>query len=162
MAGKDKKGQGQGGPPTISNRRAFHDYTIVEELEVGIVLAGVEVKSIRAGNFLLQDAFIEISKAGELWLVGAHIPSYKQASTHIDVDPDRRRKLLAHRQEIGKLRRKTIEKGFTIVPLKAFFERGKVKLIIALVRGKKQFDKRESIKDRDVKRDMERAGARRG
>lgn len=168
MAGADiipravTKQQTTGGPPTITNRKAYHEYQILDELEVGIVLRGMEVKSIRAGSFILGDAYIDISKDGELWLVGGNIAAYKQASTHDAYEPERRRKLLAHREEIAKLRKKRIEKGFTIIPLKAYFKDGKVKLLIALARGKKQFDKRESIKERDVQRDMDRAGARKG
>jgi SsrA-binding protein len=156
---KDKSSKDKGGPPTITNRKAYHDYTLVDELEVGIVLTGVEVKSIRAGNFLLLDSYVEV-RDGELWLVGSHIPQFKQASTHEPHNPDRRRKLLAHRQEIGKLRKKAIEKSFTIIPLKAYFKDGKVKLLIALARGKKEYDKRETIKSRDVQRDLDRAKVR--
>lgn len=157
-----KKERAAGGPPTITNRKAYHDYHISDELEVGIVLRGMEVKSVRAGAFLLGDAYVDITKDGELWLVGGHIAPYKQASTHETYEPERRRKLLAHREEIAKLRKKRIEKGFTIIPLKAYFKDGKVKLLIALARGKKEYDKRETIKSRDVQREMDRAGTRKG
>jgi SsrA-binding protein len=157
-----KKDGTAGGTPTITNRKAYHDYSIIDELEVGIVLRGMEVKSIRAGAFLIGDAYVDITKDGELWLVGGSISAYKQASTHETYEPERRRKLLAHRDEIAKLRKKRIEKGFTIIPLKAYFKDGKVKLLIALAKGKREYDKRETIKDRDVKREMDRAGARKG
>ncbi|MDQ3023595.1 MAG: SsrA-binding protein SmpB [bacterium] len=157
-----KKNGAAGGTPTITNRKAYHDYSISDELEVGIVLRGMEVKSIRAGAFLIGDAYVDITKDGELWLVGGSIAPYKHAGTHEVYEPERRRKLLAHREEIAKLRKKRIEKGFTIVPLKAYFKDGKVKLLIGLAKGKKEFDKRETIKTRDVQRDMDRSGARKG
>ncbi len=156
-----KKNGAKGGPPVIVNRKAFHDYTIEDTLEVGIVLTGVEVKSIRGGNFLLLDSYVEV-REGELWLVGAHIPPFKQASTHEAHDANRKRKLLAHRGEIAKFRRKALEKTFTIVPLKAYFKEGRVKLEIALVKGKKQYDKRETIKGRDVQRELDRSEKVRG
>lgn len=147
------KADSSAGPPTIVNRKAFHDYTIVEELEVGIVLRGCEVKVIRRGSFELRDAYCEV-REGEVWLVNSHIPEYKQASTHETYDPARKRKLLLHAEEIRRLTRKVREKGFTVVPLRAFFKRGNVKLIIALVRGKKEYDKREAIKERDIEREQ--------
>jgi SsrA-binding protein len=159
MAGKSDKNGGQGGPPTISNRRAYHDYLILEEIEAGIALIGCEVKMIRQGNMQIADAYAEI-REGEVWLINSTIPPFPQASTHEKpYEPLRRRKLLLHRQEIAKLRRKVIEKGLTLVPLKAYFQHGRVKVLIGLVRGKKQHDKRDSIKERDVKRDTERAAA---
>jgi SsrA-binding protein len=149
------------GPPVILNRRAFHDYEIVEEIEAGIVLVGCEVKMIRQGSFTLQDAYAEI-KDGQVWLVNSNIPPYPQASTHeVAYKPLRARKLLLHRAEIGRLRRKVIEKGFTLIPLKAYFKAGHVKVQLGLARGKKQYDKRESIKQQDMKMDAARAGGRR-
>jgi SsrA-binding protein len=141
--------------PVIVNRKAYHDYFIDEELETGIVLAGCEVKQIRRGSFSLQDAYCEL-RNGELWLVGGHIPEYPQASSHVELDPNRRRKLLAHKHELKRLVRKVQQKGFTLVPLKAYFVRGRVKLLIGLARGKKQHDKRETIKERDLKREQNR------
>jgi len=159
MAGKSDKNGAQGGPPSISNRRAYHDYLILEEIEAGIALIGCEVKMIRQGQMQISEAYAEI-REGEVWLINSTIPPFPQASTHEKpYEPLRRRKLLLHRQEIAKLRRKVIEKGLTLVPLKAYFNHGKVKVLIGLVRGKKQHDKRESIKERDVKRDTERAAA---
>lgn len=140
----------------ITNRKAFHDYFVEEELEAGIVLQGCEVKMVRRGSFELRDAYAEI-KDGEVWLVASHIPEYPQASTHIAApDPNRRRKLLLHKPEIKRLLRKVQEKGFTLVPLKAYFHQGKVKLSIGLVKGKRSYDKRETIKERDVQREHER------
>jgi SsrA-binding protein len=145
------------GPPVIQNRRAFHEYFIDEEFEAGLVLHGYEVKMVRRGGFQLQDAYCDFEN-GELWLINSNIPEYPQASTHeAPPVPLRKRKLLLHREELRRLRRKKVEKGFTIGGLKAFFLRGKVKLIIGLAKGKKQFDKRETIKARDVERDLARA-----
>jgi SsrA-binding protein len=146
------KAEKTAGTPTISNRKAFHDYSIEEELEAGVVLLGCEVKMIRRGSFELRDAYCEL-REGELWLVGSTIPEYAQASSHIPYDPVRRRKLLLHAAELKRLERKVREKGFTLIPLRAYFKQGKVKLAVALARGKKQYDKRESIKARDVERD---------
>jgi len=149
------KGQSKGSTPVISNRKAYHDYSIEEELEAGIVLHGCEVKMVRKGSFTLRDAYCEL-RQGEMWLVGGHIPEYPQASSHVEIDPLRRRKLLLHRQELKRLRRKQVEKGFTIVPLKAYFVRGKVKLKVGLAKGKRQYDKRQTIKQRDLKREDDR------
>jgi SsrA-binding protein len=147
--------------PVIQNRKVFHDFAIDEELEVGIVLQGCEVKMVRHGSFQLTDAFAAFDKAGELWLTGSHIPEYKQASTHIEYAPDRKRKLLLHRQEMRRLLRKVREKGYTIVPLKAYFKEGKVKVLVGLARGKKQYDKRETIKQKDIKRELDRSSSHR-
>jgi SsrA-binding protein len=147
--------------PVISNRKAFHDFAIDEELETGIVLQGCEVKMVRQGSFQLKDAFAAFDKAGELWLTGSHIPEYKQLSTHVEYSPDRKRKLLLHRQEAKRFIRKVREKGYTIVPLKAYFKQGKVKVLIGLARGKKLFDKRETIKQKDIKRELDRASSNR-
>ena len=141
--------------PVIKNRKAYRDYYVTEELEAGVVLLGCEVKMVRKGSFELRDAYAEF-KDGELWLVGSHIPDYPQASTHIEPEPRRRRKLLLHRTELRRLQRKVREKGFTIVPLKAYFHQGKVKLLLGLVRGKRQYDKRETIKARDLERESSR------
>jgi SsrA-binding protein len=158
----NKAKEAKSGPPVISNRRAFHDYTIIEEFEAGIVLQGSEVKMVRKGSFNISEAYAEFSnpkdgEVRELWLIGSNIPPYPQASTHeAPPEPLRKRKLLLHRQELTKLRRKVIEKGLTIVPLKAYFNHGKVKVLIALVQGKKHYDKRESIKERDIEREQQR------
>jgi SsrA-binding protein len=141
--------------PVITNRKAYRDYAIEEELEVGIVLQGCEVKMVRRGSFSLREAYCEI-RDREMWLVGSHIPEYPQASSHIVYQPERRRKLLLHRDELRRLGRKVREKGFTIVPLKAYFVQGKVKLRIGLARGKRQYDKRQTIKRRDLTREDSR------
>lgn len=149
------KGQSKGSMPTISNRKAYYDYSIDEELEAGIVLMGCEVKMVRKGSLTLRDAFCHL-QGGELWLVGGHIPEYPQASTHVEIDTRRRRKLLLHRSELKRLRRKLVEKGFTIVPLKAYFVHGRVKIKIGLAKGKRQYDKRQTIKQRDMTREDNR------
>ncbi len=143
--------------PVISNRKAYHDYQISDELEAGIVLHGCEVKMVRQGSFNLRDAYCEI-REGELWLVGSHIPEYPQSSSHVSIDTVRKRKLLVHKSELKRLRRKIIEKGFTLVPLKAYFLNGKVKVLIGVARGKRQYDKRETIKKRDIEREHARRG----
>ncbi|MEZ5338901.1 MAG: SsrA-binding protein SmpB [bacterium] len=148
-----------GDTPQISNRKAYHDYEIVEEIEAGIVLEGSEAKSIRTGGFTLRDSYCDF-REGELFLLGSNIPPYEKNSTHRTYVAVRPRKLLLHRQELRKLQRSKIEKGLTIVPLKAYFVNGRVKLLIGLARGKRQYDKRASIKERDVKRELERSGRR--
>lgn len=136
------------------NRKARHNYHIEDTLECGIVLVGTEVKSIRAGHFAFNDAYAQIEN-GELWLRSFHITAFKQGtfSNHL---PDQPRKLLAHREQIDKLRRKTDEKGYTLVPLQLHLKKGHVKVLIGLGKGKKLFDKRETIKERDEKRDRDR------
>jgi len=137
------------------NRRARHDYHFLDRVEAGLVLNGSEVKSLRQGHAVLQRAYAD-ARNGELWLVGLHIPPYEQAAADPH-DPDRDRKLLLHRREIGKLGGKASEKGYTIVPLQAYFKNGKVKVEIGLARGKKSHDKRESIKRKDIERDTRQA-----
>ena len=148
-----------GDSPVIRNRRAYHDYEIVEEYEAGIVLEGSEAKSIRNGGFTLQDSYCDF-RDGELFLLGSNIPQYEKTSTHRVYVAVRPRKLLLHKQELNKIARKKREKNFTIVPLKAYFVNGRVKVLIGLARGKRQYDKRVSIKERDIKRDLEQAGRR--
>jgi SsrA-binding protein len=142
--------------PTIDNRRARHDYHFVQEYEAGIVLTGTEVKSIRDGKVNLTDAFCYISKSGEMWIKNMHIAEYT-FGTYNNHNPLTIRKLLLHKTELRKIGMKTKEKGFTIVPIKVFFsERGFVKVHIALAQGKKTYDKRETLKNRDSKRDLDR------
>lgn len=137
-----------------NNKKARHDYEISGEIEAGIVLVGTEVKSIRQGKVNLKDAYADI-KNGELFLKQMHITPYQNA--HYDNhDPLRSRKLLLHNREIKKLTGKVAERGFTIVPLKVYFKNGKIKVQIALARGKKLYDKRDTIKKRDVQREMDR------
>lgn len=137
-----------------NNKKARHDYEISGELEAGIVLVGTEVKSIRQGKVNLKDAYADI-KNGELFLKQMHITPYKNAY-YDNHDPLRSRKLLLHNREIKKLIGKVAERGFTIVPLKVYFKNGKIKVQIALARGKKLYDKRDTIKKRDIQREIDR------
>ncbi|HSG27611.1 MAG TPA: SsrA-binding protein SmpB [Candidatus Krumholzibacterium sp.] len=139
-----------------TNRKARHDYEIVETLEAGVVLKGTEVKSLRKGGAHLKDSYAAIEN-GELFLFSAHISPYEQGN-RFNHEPERTRKLLVHAKEIRRLTGKVQEKGLTIVPLKLYFnDSGKVKIELGLARGKRTIDKRRSIADRDAKRDLERA-----
>jgi len=138
------------------NRKAYFDYHIEETLEAGIVLTGNEIKSIRLGRVNLKDSFARIMN-GEVFLLNMHISPYRMADGFSHEDPERRRKLLLHRREIKRLIGKTRVKGFTLVPTRLYFKRGKVKVEIALARGKTLYDKRESIKRKESDREMERA-----
>lgn len=138
------------------NRQARYLYEILETHETGIVLTGTEVKSIRAGRVNLRDGFAQI-RDGEVFLLNAHISPHTSAGQAFNHDPRRTRKLLLHREEINKLIGKVEQKGLTLVPLKMYLKNGRVKVDLALVRGKKLHDKREDIKARQDKRDMERA-----
>lgn len=138
------------------NRRAFHDYEILETFEAGIQLTGTEVRSLRDNNAQLTDAFALV-RNGELWLSNFHISPFANGNI-ANVDPDRRRKLLMHKKQIRYLAEKTQEKGLAVVPLKIYFNKGGlVKVEVALARGKKLHDKRQSLRDKDVKRDIDRA-----
>lgn len=144
----------------IRNRKARHEFEILEELEAGLVLEGAEVKSLREGNASFTDAFARVDN-GELWLYNLHISPYEQAS--IDVpDPTRPRKLLAHRREIDRLAARTAERGLTLVPLDLHFTRGRAKVTLGLGRGKKLHDKRETLKRKVMQREVERAIRSRG
>jgi SsrA-binding protein len=140
---------------TITNRKARHEYHIEETFETGIVLMGTEVKSIRLGKASIQEAYCKI-EGGEVIIHGMHIAPYEQGG-RFNVDPLRDRKLLMHRSEIHKIDRRAQEKGLTLVPIKLYFTRGYAKLEIGLARGKKLWDKREAIAQRDVERDRRRA-----
>ena len=142
-----------------SNRRARHDYSIIDSYECGIVLVGTEVKSLRAGKASLADAFASVDN-GEVWLRNLHIPEYTQG-TWTNHEPRRARKLLMHREEIARLVGKTREGGLTLVPLALYFSDGKVKVELALARGKKTHDKRQDLARRDAQREIERAAGRR-
>lgn len=147
-------------PGTIaSNKKARHEYHIDEVFEAGISLVGSEVKSLRAGRASLSEAYAMI-RGDEVYLIGANIPHYAQASI-LNHDPTRSRKLLLHRSEIRRLIGKTAERGFTLVPLRLYFKGNKVKCEIALARGKAAWDKREAIAKREARREMERGMARR-
>jgi SsrA-binding protein len=141
------------------NRKARHEYELLEKVEAGLVLTGTEVKSLRNGKANLEDAYAEIDK-GEVWLLGCDIPEYLQANRMNHV-PRRRRKLLLHRREIAKLDSKSGEKGLTLVPLSIYFKKGIAKVELSVARGRKTYDKREAIKKQDAKRDMDRASRRR-
>jgi SsrA-binding protein len=137
------------------NKKAFHDYFIEERFEAGLVLEGWEVKSIRAGRVQLKEAYV-IVKDGEVWLLGCHISPLTTASTHVKPDPVRTRKLLLHEREIAKLIGKVERAGYALVPLDMHFTKGRVKLEIGLAKGKKQYDKRESEKQKDWQREKAR------
>ena len=137
------------------NKKARHDYHIIEVIEAGMVLLGTEVKSLREGRANLKDSYARI-RDGELYLVQAHISPYSHAS-YDNHDPERVRKLLVHKRELKRLTGKTQEKGLTLVPLKIYFKDGKAKVELALASGKKSYDKRETLKRQTQKREMERA-----
>lgn len=137
-----------------TNRRARHDYTILESFEVGIELKGTEVKSLRAHKASLSDSFARVD-GGELFLYNMHISPYEFGS-YANVEPKRKRKLLAHKKEIVKLTGYTTQKGVTLIPLKVYFKRGMAKVELALAKGKKQYDKRQAIKKRETKRELDR------
>ena len=136
------------------NRKARHDYHLVERHEAGLELTGTEVKSLRLGQANIQRAYADL-RDGQVWLVGAHIAPYEQG-TYANHDPDRDRKLLLHRREIDSLSGKVRERGFTLVPTRMYWKNGKAKVEIALARGKEAQDKRRDIAKRDAQREMER------
>lgn len=139
----------------ISHKRASFDYEILETFEAGISLLGTEVKSVRGGQGKLEGAYVLI-RGNEAFLVGASIPAFQKKNVRADYEPERVRKLLLTQKEIALLEQKSEKQGLTIVPIKLYNKSSKLKLEIALVRGKKKHDKRESIKERDTKRDVER------
>jgi SsrA-binding protein len=138
----------------VDNRRAWHEYHLLDRVEAGVVLGGTEVKSLRGGKATLQQAYAEV-RDGEAWLHGLHIPEYVQGNRE-NHDPDRPRKLLLHRREIDRLYGQVREKGLTIVPTRLYFKDGRVKAELAVARGKEVRDKRRDIADRDARRQMER------
>lgn len=142
-----------------TNRKAYHNYHILDSLEAGIVLTGTEIKSIRAGRVSLSDAYVK-PEGGELWLLNVHIARY-EAGSYMSHTPTRPRKLLLHRKEIDNLTSQVLEKGLTLVPLRLYIKNGVAKVEIAPAKGKKLYDKRESIARRELKREMERAVKRR-
>ncbi len=133
------------------NKKAWHDYFIEEEFEAGLILEGWEVKSMRAGSVQLRESYV-IVRNGELYLFGAHLSPLKTASTHVHADPVRNRKLLLHQKEIDKLVGAVERRGYTLVPLGLYWKRGRAKLRIALAKGKKQHDKRATIRQREWNR----------
>lgn len=138
-----------------SNKKALHDYFVVQKFEAGLALTGTEVKSLRAGKANLKDSYV-IFKDGEAFLFGTHISPYTHGNIQ-NHDPERTRKLLLHKNEIEKLRTQTVEKGLTVVPLRLYFKGSRVKAEIAVVRGKKQYDKRETERTREADREAAQA-----
>jgi SsrA-binding protein len=154
------KGSASGSRPeanrvVASNRRARHDYEILDTTECGIVLQGSEVKSLRAGRIALQDAYARIID-GEMWLFGVHVPPYAQANGFGAHEPDRRRKLLMHRRQIDEWMGKAQQQSLTLVPLSIYFKDGRAKVELALARGRRQYDKRHAIATRDASREAAR------
>jgi SsrA-binding protein len=146
--------------PRISNRRATYDYFILDKIECGIALVGSEVKSVRQGKVQLGQSFARL-RDGQAWLLGCHIEEYVEAN-QLNHDPTRTRRLLLHRREIRRLQQRLQkEQGSTLIPLELYFRRGYVKVLLGIAKGKKLFDKRATIKERDDKRNMEKALRRR-
>jgi SsrA-binding protein len=143
-----------------TNRRARHDYHIEETFEAGMVLTGAEVKSLRSGRASLSDAYGRVTGT-ELWVENLHIPPYEHGTSERGYEPKRPRKLLLHRREISRLIGKTAERGLTLVPMRLYFVRGLAKLELGLGRGKRQYEKRRAIADREHRREMERGMSRR-
>lgn len=157
-SGKEKaaaKGEDKNERLIAQNRKARHNYEVIDTLECGIMLAGSEVKSLRAGQVSLDEAYGRMNR-GEVWLIGCDIQEYKNA-TAWNHEPKRPRKLLLHRREINKVAAKAYEKNFTLVPLKMYFKNGRAKVLLGICKGKKAYDKRESIKKSDMQRDIDRA-----
>lgn len=139
-----------------TNRQARFEYTILDSAEAGLALTGTEIKSIRAGKVNLRDAYARI-EAGEVWLINMHISPYEQASNYFQHDPLRPKKLLLHRREIARLKAELGQKGLTLVPLRLYLKRGRAKVELGLAKGKRLYDKRDALAERDAKRDVERA-----
>ena len=139
----------------VENKKAYHDYFIEEKFEAGVALAGWEVKAIRAGRAQIKEAYVVV-KGGEIVLIGAHITPLVSASTHVLADPTRTRKLLLHRREISRLVGQVERAGYTLVPLNLHFSKGRIKLDLGLAKGKKQYDKRATIKEREWNREQQR------
>jgi len=151
-----------GGEKVVTtNRKAYHDYFVEEEIEAGVVLHGSEIKSIRQGRVTLRDAYARIEN-GELWLVGAHISPYEHSGVYFNHEPDRPRKLLIHHRELDYLRTKVEASGYTLVPVRMVLRKGRAKVDIALAKGKKLYDKRAALAERDAKRHIERELRERG
>jgi len=144
----------QGEKLIVDNRRARHDYHLSDRVEAGLVLSGTEVKALREGKATLQQAYADV-RDGEAWLVGLHVPEYVQGNRE-NHDPDRPRKLLLHRREIDRLYAQVREKGMTLVPTRLYVQDGRVKVEVALAKGKELRDKRRAVADRDAKRQIER------
>jgi SsrA-binding protein len=158
MAGGKKPASDNGATQAICrNRRALHDYEVLDKLECGIVLTGTEVKSLRHGQSSLEDAYAKLEN-GEVWLIGGEIPEYVMAN-RFNHKPKRPRKLLLHRREIARFADKAEQKGYTLVPLRMYFKDGRAKVELAVARGKQQHDKRESQKQAEAQREIRRVMA---
>jgi SsrA-binding protein len=147
--------EASGDRTVATNRRARHEYEILETVEAGLVLRGTEVKSLRAGHVNFKDSYATM-RNGEAWLVGCHVSPYSHG-TDANHEPERDRKLLLHRREIARLTGKIAERGLTVVPLRLYFKHGRVKIELGLARGKKLHDKRSALREREVRREMDRA-----
>ena len=157
---KSKDKQAAGGARRVANRKAFHDFYIIEKLECGLALIGTEVKSIRAGLAKIDEGYARLQD-GELWLIGVSIAQYPNASGLLQHEPLRNRKLLIHRRQMEQIQSQVRQKGKTLVPLAIYFKGGWAKCEIGIAEGKRQFDKRESIRTRDQKREITREMHRR-
>lgn len=147
----------EAGEKTLAvNRQARHDYFIVETFEAGLALTGTEIKSVRAGRLNLRDAYARVD-GGEIWLIGMHISPYEHAGGYFQHDPTRPRKLLLHKRQIAYLAGQLGQKGLTLVPLRLYLKRGRAKLELGVAKGKKLYDKRDSLAERDSRREIERA-----
>lgn len=155
MARATKKDEGDGVKVICRNKRAFHEYEVLESVECGIALTGTEVKSLRDGHASLEDAYAKLDE-GEVWLIGSDVPEYAMGN-RMNHKPKRPRKLLLHRREINKFAGKATQKGFTLVPLKLYFKGGLAKVELAVARGKQLHDKREATKKADAQREIRRA-----
>jgi SsrA-binding protein len=142
--------------PVATNRKASFEYSLERTFQAGIVLQGSEIKSLRARNLSLGDGYVQ-ERNGELWLLGVHITPYEKSNSFEHYDPVRPRKLLLHRKEINQILSRIKEKGYTLIPTKAYIDRGRAKVEVALAKGKKQYDKRETIQKRDAERAIRRA-----
>jgi SsrA-binding protein len=156
MPSKSSSGRAAGPRPVAQNRKARHDYDILDRFEAGIVLAGSEVKSIRAGKVQLRDSYARVQE-GEVWLHGVHVAPYAFSSGFGAVDPDRPRKLLLNRREIDELQQRTEQDSLTLVPLSVYFKDGRAKVDLAVARGRRKYDKRHAIAARDAQREAARA-----
>ena len=158
MAHAHKKDEEEGIKIICRNKRAFHEYTIFDRLECGIVLTGTEVKSLRNGSSSLEDAYARIDD-GEVWLIGSDIPEYVMGN-RLNHKPKRPRKLLLHRREIAKFAGKASQRGFTLVPLRMYFKQGRAKVELGIARGKQKHDKRQDLKKADAQREIRKAMSR--
>ena len=155
MAAPGKTAREEAQKSIAENRKASHDYHVIEHFEAGVALLGTEVKSIREGGVNLRDSFARL-EGGEVWVYNIHISAYSHRG-YADHEPTRRRKLLLHKQEIRKLIGKTVEKGMTLVPLRLYFKNGKAKMAISLAKGKQAHDKRDAIRKKEVDRETRAA-----